>query len=171
MTRGFLLLATLVLAGSVAGPAFAQSISNHNSNAPVDINADRFEVQTRADRAVASGNVHVTQGALALDAARLTVAYASGGGGVAIKRLDASGGVTVRSSGETARGDLAIYDLDRRIITMVGGVVLTQGTNVVRGGRLVMDLASGQSVLDSGGVTGAGGGRVSGRFTVPQRGQ
>lgn len=173
MTRVRITLVALALAATATVPATGQSIRNHNSNAPVDINADRFEVQDRADRAVASGNVRVTQGALALDAARLTVAYASGGGGVAIKRLDASGGVTVRSAGETARGDLAIYDLDRRIITMVGGVVLTQGTNVVRGGRLVMDLASGRSVLDSGAAGGVvgGGGRVSGRFTVPQRPQ
>lgn len=160
---------------AVAGPAAAQ-LRNHNSNAPVDVDADRIEVQDRADRAMFSGNVRVRQGGLALDAARLTVAYSSGGSNVAIQRLDASGGVTVRSAAETARGDFAIYDLNRRIITMVGGVVLTQGTNVVRGGRLVMDLASGRSVLDGGGGGGGapgigagGGGRVSGRFTVPQR--
>lgn len=162
-------LAVLLLA-TVAGPAGAQ-LRNHNSNAPVDIDADRIEVQYRADRASFSGNVRVRQGGLALDAARLTVAYASGGGGVAIQRLDASGGVTVRSAEETARGDVAIYDLNRRIITLVGGVVLTQGANVVRGGRLVMDLTSGRSVLDGGGAATTGGGRVSGRFTVPQRTQ
>lgn len=174
MTRSHLPISLLALAAATGAPALGQSIRNHNSNAPVDIDADRFEVQDRADRAVASGNVHVKQGALALDAARLTVAYASGGNGVAIQRLDASGGVTVRSNAETARGDFAIYDLNRRIITLVGGVVLTQGANVVRGGRLVMDLATGRSLLDGGGSQGSaggGGGRVSGRFTVPQRGQ
>ena len=161
----------LLVALTLAAPAGAQSLRNHNSNAPVDVNADRIEVQDRADRATFSGNVRVRQGGLALDAARLTVAYASGGGGLAIQRLDASGGVTVRSAAETARGDFAIYDLNRRIITLVGGVVLMQGANVVRGGRLVMDLASGRSVLDGGIGSTAGGGRVSGRFTVPQRAQ
>lgn len=168
MTRTLFLLIPAML----AAPATAQSLRNHNSNAPVDVDAERIEVQDRADRAMFSGNVRVRQGGLALDAARLTVAYASGGGGVAIQRLDASGGVTVRSAEETARGDFAVYDLNRRIITMIGGVVLTQGANVVRGARLVMDLASGRSVLDGGGAGGSsGGGRVSGRFTVPQRTQ
>ncbi len=161
----------------VAGPVSAQALKGHNANAPVDFSADRIEVQDRADRVVASGNVKVTQGGLALDAARLTIAYtgAIAGGNPTIQRLDASGGVTVRSSSETATGSFAIYDLNRRLITMIGGVTLTQGLNVVRGGRLVIDLNSGRSVIDgaavggSAGVTGGAGGRVTGRFSVPQR--
>lgn len=159
----------------LAGPAVGQALKGHNSNAPVDVEADRIEVQDRSDRAVFSGNVKVRQGGLALDAARLTVAYASGGGGVDIQRLDASGGVVVRSASETARGSVAIYDLNRRLITMVGGVTLQQGANTINGGRLVIDLNSGRSVIDgsaaggNGGVTGGTGGRVTGRFTVPDR--
>jgi lipopolysaccharide export system protein LptA len=51
---------------------------------------------------------------------------------------------------------------------------LTQGSNRLTGGRLVMDLNSGRSTVD-GKSTGAPGastsssGRVSGTFTVPQR--
>lgn len=166
-----------VVALGLAAPAFAQALRNHNSNAPVDVEADRIEVQDRSDRAVFSGNVRVRQGGLALDAARLTVAYAGGpggGNGVDIQRLDASGGVVVRSASETARGNVAIYDLNRRLITMVGGVSLQQGGNIINGGRLVIDLNSGRSVIDGSAVGGQGnvtgrGGRVTGRFTVPQR--
>ncbi|WOK37996.1 LptA/OstA family protein [Sphingomonas sp. C3-2] len=163
---------------AVSAPVLAQALRNHNSNAPVDVEADRIEVQDRADRAVFSGNVQVRQGGLALDAARLTVAYAKGGSGdgLDIQRLDASGGVTVRSASETARGNVAIYDLNRRLITMVGGVTLQQQGNELRGGRLVIDLNSGRSVMDGSAVGGStagsgSGGRVSGRFTVPQRKQ
>lgn len=158
-----------------ADPATGQALRNHNSNAPVDVEADRIEVQDRADRAVFSGNVVVRQGGLTLNAARLTVAYANpGGGGLDIQRIDASGGVVVRSASETARGSVAIYDLNRRTITMVGGVTLEQGANQLRGGRLVIDLTSGRSVMDGSAVGGASGvsssgGRVTGRFTVPQR--
>lgn len=168
MTRSAALL--LVLA---AAPAMSQGLKNHNSNAPVDFEADRIEVQDRADRAVLSGNVRVKQAGLTLDASRLTVIYTGAitGGNPSVQRLDASGGVTVRSAGDTARGSFATYDLNRRLITMIGGVTLNQGSNVLRGGRLVIDLASGRSVIDgrSSGVTGEGGGRVSGRFSVPQR--
>ena len=160
----------------VAAPAHAQALRNHNADAPVDVEADRIEVQDRADRAVFTGNVKVRQGGLALDAGRLTVAYANGGSGVDIQRLDASGGVTVRSASEKARGAFAIYDLNRRLITMLGGVSLEQGPNVVRGGRLVIDLQTGRSTIDGGGsrapgVAGGTGGRVTGRFNVPQRAQ
>ena len=170
-------LLAISLALAVSAPAFAQSLRNHNSNAPIDFAADRIEVQDRADRAVLSGNVNVTQGNLSLSAARLTVAYTGAitRGNPDVNRLDASGGVTVRSPGETARGEFATYDLNRRLITMIGGVTLNQGSNVLRGGRLVIDLNSGRSVMDgraSGGAPGVvsgSGGRVSGRFSVPQR--
>lgn len=167
----------LIALAAISAPVLAQALRNHNSNAPVDVEADRIEVQDRADRAVFSGNVQVRQAGLALDAARLTIAYAKGtGDGLDIQRLDASGGVTVRSASETAHGNVAIYDLNRRIITMVGGVTLQQGANKLSGGRLVIDLNSGRSVMDGSAVSGSNagsssGGRVTGRFTVPQRTQ
>jgi lipopolysaccharide export system protein LptA len=176
MIRRLILGASFGAALALAAPLVAQALANHNTNAPVDVEADRIEVQDRADRAIFSGNVRVEQGNLTMNAARLTVAYANApGSGVEIERLDAAGGVTVRSPGETARGEFAIYDLDRRQITMLGGVVLEQGPNTVRGGRLVIDLDSGRAVVDGSAVGGAPGatsgrgGRVTGRFSVPQR--
>lgn len=174
MSRASTMLVPLLL---LAGPASAQALKNHNANAPVDVEADRIEVQDRADRAVFSGNVKVRQAGLALDAARLTVAYTgsvSNGANPQIQRLDAAGGVTVKSATETAKGDFAIYDLNRRQITMLGNVFLDQGANQVRGGRLVFDLDSGRAVVDgaaTGGpkIEGGTGGRVTGRFTVPDR--
>lgn len=170
MTHRPALLLSILLAGA-AGPALGQgavsALKGHNSNAPVDVEADRIEVQDRADRAVFSGNVRATQADLTMSSARLTVAYDGGASGTQIKRLDASGGVTVRSPSETARGSVAIYDLDRRLITMLGNVTLTQGQNTVNGGRLVIDLTSGRSTIDGRGVAGGNSsGRVTGRFTV-----
>ena len=153
-------------------PALSQTsaLKGHNSNAPVNVAADRIEVQDRADRAIFSGNVVVQQAELTLTAPRLTVAY-SNSGGIEIERLDASGGVTVRSPSETAQGQFAIYDLDSRLITLVGGVTLIRGDSRVNGGRLVIDLTSGRAVIDGGGPAGVNdqGGRVTGTFTVPQR--
>ena len=168
-----LILAPVALATAAA--AIAQSrepvsaLKGHNSNAPIDLTADRLEVQNRADRAIFAGNVKVRQDELTLDTSRLTVAYSSSGG-VQIKRLDASGGVTVRSPSETARGAFGIYDLDRKLITLVGNVVLQREGSSINGQRLVIDLDSGRAVID-GGPAGVGqsGGRVTGHFTVPQR--
>ncbi len=164
------------LAVTVATAALAQgrdpvsALKGHDSNAPVDVTADRIEVQDRADRAIFAGNVHVRQASLSLDTERLTVAYSSSGG-VQIRRLDASGGVTVRSPSETARGEFGIYDLDKKLITLVGSVQLSRGGSQINGSRLVIDLESGRAVVD-GGPAGVGqsGGRVTGHFTVPRRG-
>jgi lipopolysaccharide export system protein LptA len=102
---GIILASSLAIAA--AGAAAQQSqeqpvsaLKGHNSNAPIDVTADRIEVQDRADRAVFSGNVHVTQAELTLETPRLTVAYSGGQGGgtnVQIRRLDAAGGVVVKS--------------------------------------------------------------------------
>lgn len=166
------LLASLLAAGAVSAALAQQPVSalkGHDSNAPVDVSASRLEVQDRADRAIFAGNVHVKQGELALDTERLTVSY-SGTGGIQIRRLDAAGGVTVRSPSETAKGDFGIYDLDRRLITLIGNVRLDRDNNSISGARLVIDLDSGRAVIDGGppGVNQSGG-RVTGHFTVPQK--
>ena len=175
---GIILASSLGLAGAVATAALAQqqqpvsALKGHNSDAPVDVTAERIEVQDRADRAIFVGNVHVTQSDLTLETQRLTVAYSGGpgGGGVQIRRLDAAGGVVVRSPSETAKGDIGIYDLDRKLITLLGNVQLVRQQNLVSGARLVIDLESGRAVIDGGppGVNQSGG-RVTGHFTVPQR--
>lgn len=163
-----------------ATPLQAQALKGFNTNSPVDFAADRIEVQDRAGRVIVSGNAQVRQGGLSLDAARMSIAYSGAmtGGNPTVQRIDASGGVFVRSATENARGDYAIYDVNRRLITMLGSVTLNQGANTVHGGRLIIDLTSGRSVIDGAavgdgtpGVTGTRGGRVTGRFTVPQRTQ
>ena len=171
--KPFLIGGALVAAALLGlAPALGQTsaLKGHNSNAPVDVAADRIEVQDRADRAIFSGNVVVRQAELTLTAPRLTVAYSSSGG-IEIERIDGAGGVTVRSPSETARGQYAIYDLDSRLITLVGGVQLIRGYSQVNGGRLVIDLRTGRAVIEGGAPAGVAnqGGRVTGTFTVPQR--
>ena len=169
-----LLLAAAAACAGVGAIAQAQepvsALKGHNSDAPIDVAADRIEVQDRADRAIFVGNVHVTQAELSLDTARLTVAYSSAGS-IQIQRLDASGGVVVKSPSETATGDFGVYDLDRKLITLVGDVRLNRGGSEIIGSRLLIDLNSGRAVIDGGpaGVAQSGG-RVRGHFTVPKRG-
>ena len=149
--------------------AGAQSISGHNSDAPVNYAADRIELQDKQNRVVLSGNVDISQGDLRLQAARTTVAYTDAGS-LKIQRIDATGGVVVTRGGETARGEVAIYDFNRRIITMAGGVALRRGSDTLNGGRLTIDLASGVSSVDGSAAgsssalgTSAGGGAAGSR--------
>lgn len=145
--------------------ATAQTIAGFNSNAPVNYEADRIELQDKQKRVILSGNVDIAQGDLRLTAARTTVAYTDAGT-LRIQRIDAAGGVTVTRGTESARGDVAVYDLNRRIITMVGSVALRRGGDTLNGARLVIDLDTGVASVDG---SGGGQGRVSGSFAVPKR--
>ena len=171
-----IIVASLSLGTGLAGTAaLAQkqdavsALKGHNTNAPIDVTSDRIEVQDRTDRAIFAGNVHVRQADLTMDAERVTVAYSTEGG-VQINRIDAAGGVLVRSPSETARGAFGIYDTDRKLITLVGNVQLTRGQNQITGARLVIDLDSGRGVIDGGPPrVNQSAGRVTGHFTVPQK--
>jgi lipopolysaccharide export system protein LptA len=171
----------LAVALLVATPLAAQTA--HNSNAPIDFGADHIELQDKANRGVLSGNVSVRQAEMTLNSARMTVSYTGQvvGGSPQVSRIDASGGVTVRRPDQTAKSQYAIYDLNRRVITMLGAVTLTQGGNTVNGGRLTINLDTGRAVVDGNSVRGSNGsapgsttttapsGRVTGTFSVPKR--
>lgn len=185
-------LIALVLAfggpAAAQAPAPAPAASKHNSNAPIDWDASHIEVQDREHRATLTGNVRVRQEELTLTSDRVTANYtgsiagsenkdgagggSNGGGGPQVHRLDATGNVIVTRPTEVARGQYGIYDLDKKLITLIGNVSLDRNGSVVRGGRLVVDLNSGRANMDGSAVGGNGptgsGGRVSGRFTVAQ---
>ncbi|WP_246152481.1 LptA/OstA family protein [Sphingomonas montanisoli] len=164
-------LGAILLLACAGGAANAQAVSalkGHNANAPVDFSADRIELQDRADRAVLTGNVDVKQGDMTLNADRLTIAYSSAQQ-TQVTRMDASGNVVLKSASETARAQFGIYDLQKRLVTMIGGVTLTRpGQGDTKGGRLVLNLNSGLATMDGGTVAGQRG-RVTGRFVPPPR--
>jgi lipopolysaccharide export system protein LptA len=164
---------TAALAGGMT--LHAQSIASHDSRAPVSYDAGKFVLDDRANQVSFSGGVIVTQADLTLRSDRMLVNF-SDAGSLEIQRITATGGVIITRGEERASGDNAIYDFNRRIITMAGNVRLRRGSDTLNGGRLVIDLVSGLSTVDgtaSGGSagssdSGSGKGRVTGSFTVPQ---
>jgi lipopolysaccharide export system protein LptA len=180
--RGALSLAVTTLA-MVFLTAFAagaqESLGKHDSTKPIEISADSLEVQREQGIAIFSGKVDAVQGTMRLRADRLTVHYRPNGkkgqdGAMAqgaISRMDADGNVFLSSPSETAQGKKGVYDVDRRVVTLTGSVLLTRGENVVRGDRLVMNLDTGVSRVESARVPTPGGKpkqRVKGIF-VPQK--
>ncbi len=173
--------ASLLVPFALAGAASADAQSRHDSAAPIDFGADHIELQDKANRAILTGNVSVRQAEMTLTAARMTVAYTGQvvDGSPQVSRLDASGGVTVIRPEQTAKSRYAVYDLNRRLVTMIGSVTLLQGSNVLNGGRATINLDTGRATIDGsqvGGETAPGGtrtisGRVTGRFSVPKRDQ
>ena len=67
-----------------------------------------------------------------------------------IRRAEARGDVTVVSKDQNASGELGVYDLKTKTITLTGNVVVSQGKNVVRGERVVVNTATGDARVESG---------------------
>jgi lipopolysaccharide export system protein LptA len=173
------------------GPPNALQGFSQNRDQPVHIEAATLEVRDKEKQATFSGNVRVVQGDTGLRCKSLVVFYEQGdeaddksaakapdkasdkagksmtaatpgpGGAQKIKRLEARGDVVVTQKEQTATGDLGLFDMKTNTVTLTGNVVMTQGQNVLRGDRLVVDLTSGVSRVESGKN---GQGRVQGLF-------
>jgi len=161
------------------GPPNALQGFSQNRDQPVHIEAATLEVRDKDKVATFSGDVKVQQGDTGLRCKSLVVFYeqdnkdgtpapntmpaadAGPGGQQRIKRLEAKGGVVVTQKEQTATGELGVFDMKTNTVTLSGNVVMTQGKNVLRGERLVVDLTSGVSKVESGKN---GQGRVQGLF-------
>lgn len=177
--------------GALAQPATSKGPPNalqgfsQNRNEPVHIEAATLEVRDKDKLATFSGDVRVKQGDTNLRSKSLLVFYEQTeeanakkgakpaakpamqaatpgpGGEQKIKRLEARGSVVVTQKDQTATGELGIFDMQTNTVTLTGNVVMTQGQNVLRGDRLVVDLGTGVSRVESGKN---GQGRVQGLF-------
>lgn len=96
--------------------------------------------------------------AKAAKSAPMPAASPGPGGSSSIRRLEAKGNVVVTQKDQVVTGETAVFDTKANMITMLGGIVLTQGKNVLRGDRLMVDMATGVSRVES------DSGRVQGLF-------
>ena len=125
-----------------------------------------------------SGDVQVVQGDTTIKCDTLVVFYGAGGPGAGppasaithsarsregaaqqgpavpqgaqdIRRIEARGSVTVISKDQSASGDLGVYDVKKKIITLTGNVVVTQGKNVLHGDRVTVDTTTGNAHIKS----------------------
>ncbi len=87
--------------------------------------------------------------AKAAKSASMQAASPGPGGSSSIRRLEAKGNVVVTQKDQVVTGETAVFDTKANMITMLGGIVLTQGKNVLRGDRLMVDMATGVSRVES----------------------
>jgi lipopolysaccharide export system protein LptA len=89
--------------------------------------------------------------------------------GTQITKIEAKGDVVINSDkDQTTTSDWAIYDVPSQLVTVGGNVVLTQGKNVLKGDRLVIDLKTNESRFENTGNA-ATGGRIRALF-MPKEG-
>jgi lipopolysaccharide export system protein LptA len=176
---------------ATSGPA--RSLPAENKDAPVQIEAATLEVHDKSKTATFSGNVQVVQGDTTMKCRSLVVFYGqevglgeataqasnatnvkSPQGAQNIRRIEARGAVTVITKDQSASGDLGIYDLKTKTITLSGNVVVSQGQNVIHGERVVVDTETGNARVESGATGTSAGGPGSGRVRAliqPGKGQ
>ena len=164
----------MIALGSLFG-SLAQAVetgfSDHDPNDPIQFSADRLEIKREGRVATFTGNVEAVQGDMTLLAREVRVYYQdadgndSAGLGGSVARIDTRGNVRLSSRGDQARGDWAVYDVERRLVTVGGNVTFQQGENTISGNRLELDLESGQGRFRGRPDTGGGGEtRVRGEF-------
>ena len=173
--------------GAMSGVPNAMQGFSQNRDQPIQIEAASLEMRDKKKEATFSGNVKVVQGDTTMTSKSLVVFYNSGpapatpapaapaapkgsksgpmqsatpgpGGSSSIRRLEARGSVVVTQKDQVVTGETAIFDTRANLITMAGGVVLTQCKNVLKGDRLKVDMTTGVSRVES------DGGKVQGMF-------
>jgi lipopolysaccharide export system protein LptA len=160
-----------------------------NKDEPVQIEAASLEVHDKSKTATFSGNVQVVQGDTTMKCQSLVVFYGhevgiaqseakqqasavpGQKGAQDIRRIEAHGGVTVVTKDQNASGDLAVYDLQSKTITLTGNVVVSQGQNVIHGQRVVVDTVTGNARVESSEGGGTVPGRVRALILPNQKGQ
>jgi lipopolysaccharide export system protein LptA len=148
-----------------------------NRDQPVKIESLTLEVRDKQHQATFAGNVKLTQGDTTIQCRSLVVFYEDsapaapaasakgapapaataqkaatpgfGGGNQQIKRVEARGDVLVTQKDQTAKGETGVFDIKTNNITLTGNVVATQGTNVLTGERMVLDLTTGLTRVES----------------------
>lgn len=141
---------------------------------PVDVDADSLDVFDKKKVAVFRGDVHTVQGGMTLRSKALHVDYSGGTGtpgkGGAITTIKADGPVLINTDqDQTATSEWALFEASSQTVTIGGNVVLSQGENVIKGDRLVIDLTTGRSRFEhsAGGAAGERA-RVKGLFLPRQ---
>ena len=146
----------------------ASALKGHDSTQTLDVAADEIKLKQQKGQAFLTGAVKVTQGELVLTADQIVVLYdlAEGFDNPAVQRLDATGGVKLSSPSETVTSEWAVYDVEKRIVTLGGVVSYDSKDASIKGDRLELNLLTGLVKLD--GQTQDGEQRVKGRFSVPK---
>src|SRR3954464_3797518 len=159
---------------AMSGVPNAMQGFSQNRDQPIKIEAASLEMRDKKKEATFSGNVKVVQGDTTMTSKTLVVFYDSAGTGApapatntkaakapmqaaapgpggssSIKRLEARGSVVVTQKDQVVTGETAVFDTKTNLITMLGGIVLTQGKNVLRGDRLMVDITTGVSKVES----------------------
>ena len=136
---------------------FADSLSLTSRKDPIHIRSHDLEFFYEEKRIQYRGNVVVTQGDMTLKSDRLTVLYEDPAPAATntadqqrIKRIVADGNVEITSGGRRATSRKAIFNQQKRTVTLRGNAVLQEGPNRVKGDIVTIFLDENRSIVKGG---------------------
>jgi lipopolysaccharide export system protein LptA len=136
----------LVLPSLVFAQQTAFGSGQVDPDQPVEVESDELKVSETDGTAEFLGNVVIVQGDMRLAAPRVLVVYDEEG--ERIRRLEATGGVTLVSGEDAAEAQRADYDIDGGQVVMSGDVLLVQGKSTLESQRMVVDLNGGTAQME-----------------------
>lgn len=154
MTLGRKMIATALAAlVGLSQPAAAQIAIGfggvaHDSNQPVEAISDTLTIDQTNGRALFSGNVIIIQGDLRIAAQDVEVIYTDQDGERSVDEVIATGGVLITRGEDAAEGTDAVYAVAAALLTMTGDVLVTQGTTTIAGDRMVVDMTTGDGIVE-----------------------
>lgn len=126
---------------------------------PVKVTADTFVIDQATNKATFTGAVVITRGSMTMWSDKAVVNYGDGGESD-IDELDATGNVRIKTSGQEATGNRAVFTPDNSMVRLTGNVKVVNSSGTVSGPELIINLSSNTSTFK-----GSEGGRVTGVFT------
>lgn len=131
-------------------PALAAALPSDRSQ-PVAVEADRVELDQRANRSIYTGQVRIRQGTMVLTGEQVVAEHDSKGG--AIRQVTAQGSPAtyeqVLKPGDPpvhARARRMIYNAQQQTLHLIGDAFVSQDTNTMAGNDILYNLATNHMV-------------------------
>jgi len=168
-TPVFLAMAAAVVSTALlALPAIAQSVNttdlskSTNKKQAVDIESNAMEIIDEKNQAIFTGKVIAKRGKVTLNAEKLVVDFvkekqSDGTDKTSVTFLNATGGVLIITNTQRITGQWARMDVKADKAVVGGNVVVKQGSTIIKGKKLKVNLKTDRSEMT--------GGRVRGTFT------
>jgi lipopolysaccharide export system protein LptA len=176
LTAVALLAAALATPGAAepappAAPVPALALPGVRRDQPITVTARTLEFDYKQNVVVYRGDVQAVQGDVHLKSDTLTIRLASVdekggeagdsdpqpagdtttlGGRVQLRQVEATGNVRIDQGERWATGGRAVYDEERRVLTLSEDPVLHDGPNQIAGDRVIVFLDENRSVVEGG---------------------
>ncbi|TCT43024.1 LptA/OstA family protein [Martelella mediterranea] len=124
-------------------------------NQPININAEKMEVDDSQKLITFTGDVVAVQGENTVKSSRMVVRYKGGSTGLTsgqgdIDRIDLYNNVQLQSKAQSATADKGYFDMTTQHFVLTGDrVVLKEGANVFTGCKLTVNMVTSEANLDA----------------------